>query len=119
MWIFTTKGFFSIVETKEDPDQVLIRARIKKDIQNMKDLFDALGLKSTKILVGSGSDYKYRFTADRMDWIAAMTRLMLDLRYNNFKDAVYESDSHEMRERRRDAYFDIWAITRNLQSVEK
>ena len=118
MGIFTTKGFFSVVEEENDPDQVLIRSRLKKDIQSLKRLFNALGLKTEGIIVNARSDYKYRFMADRMDWILVMTRLMLDLNYRNFKDAVYKVDSREFRDNRHEAYFQVWTTMRKLQLLE-
>lgn len=118
MWIFTTKGFFSVVQQENDPDQVLIRARVRKDIQSLKRLFDALGLKTGRIIVNPRFDYKYRFTAGRKDWIVVMTRLMLDLDYRNFKDAVFKRDSREGRYGRHEAYSRVWEVMRNLQLLE-
>lgn len=118
MWIFSTKGFFSVVQQENDPDQVLIRARLKKDIQGLKRLFDALELKTSRTIVNRNFDYKYRFSADRMDWILVMNRLMLDLDYRNFKDAVYKTDSRECRDERHEAYFQVWEATRKLQLLE-
>ncbi len=119
MWLFTRKGFFSIVEHRDDPGQVVIRARLKKDIDELKCIFDSLKLRTTKVAVNSRTDYRYRFTANRMDWITVMIRLMLSIHYNNFKDSVYDNESGEMKERRHDAYLKIWAIMCNLQVLEK
>ena len=47
MWIFTTKGFFSVVQDKNDHDKVVIRSRVKKDIENMVAQFERLGLKTS------------------------------------------------------------------------
>jgi hypothetical protein len=118
MWIYSTKGFFSIVQNRDNPDQVIIRARLKKDIDDLKRVFDSLKLRTTKIAENSRADYRYRFTADRMDWITVMIRLMVDLHYTNFKDEVYNVESGEVRERRHDAYLRIWAIMCNLQEFE-
>ena len=119
MWIYSTKGFYSIVQNRGNPGQVIIRARLKKDIDNLKHMFDSLKLRTTKIAVSSRTDYRYRFTADRMDWISVMTRLMLDVHYPNFKDAVYRSESGDLRDKREEAYLRIWTLMRSLQSFEK
>lgn len=34
MWIAATSGFYSIVQHRDFPDQVLIRARVKKDLES-------------------------------------------------------------------------------------
>jgi hypothetical protein len=119
MWIFSIKGFFSVVEHEDSPQQVVIRSRLAKDIQAIKHLFESLRLRTGSILINHRSDYRYRFTANRSDWIAVMIRLMIDLHYPNFKDAVYDTESGEMRERRHDAYLKIWSIMCNLQGFDK
>ena len=34
MWLFTQRGFFSIVAHRDDPDFLIVRARVKGDIEN-------------------------------------------------------------------------------------
>lgn len=118
MWVFTTKGFFSIVEHKKDPNRLLIRARIRKDIDNIKMLFEALGLRVSDVLESASSDYRYRIFANRIDWASVMTHLITDMGYTNFKNAAYETDSSEIRDKRHEAYLDIWAIMHELQFRE-
>jgi hypothetical protein len=118
MWIFTTRGFFSVVENRENNEQVLIRARVKSDIQEMHKVFFELGLKAGNVAENFYSDYMYRFVAERMDWISVMEHLMLDLRYTNFKDAVYMADPMELRERRHNTYLKVWSDMRQLQSFD-
>jgi hypothetical protein len=33
MWLFCEKGFVSIVVDRDDPDRLLVRARVKGDIE--------------------------------------------------------------------------------------
>lgn len=115
MWVFTTKGFFSVVEHKNDPNLVVIRARVRKDVDSIKMLFEELGLKASDILESLDSDYRYRIFANRIDWASLMTKLISDMDYTNFKNAVYETDSFEIRDKRHEAYLDIWAIMHELQ----
>lgn len=118
MWVFTTKGFFSIVEHKKDPNRVVIRARIRKDIESIKMLFEKLGLEVSDVVENVSFDYRYRVFASRPDWASAMTKLITDVGYKNFKNAVYEADSLEIRDKRHEAYLDIWVIMHELQSRE-
>ena len=115
MWVFTTKGFFSIVEHKKDTNRVVIRARIRKDIEKVKTLFEKLGLKASDILESLDSDYRYRIFANRIDWASVMIQLITDMGYKNFKNAVYDADFLEIRDKRHEAYLDIWAIMHELQ----
>lgn len=118
MWVFTTRGFFSIVEHKKDPNLVVIRARVRRDIEVIKMLFEELGLKASGILEILDSDYRYRIFANRIDWVSVMTQLITDMGYTNFKNAVYETDSLEIRDKRHAAYLNIWAIMHELQFRE-
>jgi len=115
LWVFTTKGFFSIVEHKKDPNLVVIRARVRKDIDNIKMLFEELGLEVSDVAENVSFDYKYRVFAGRIDWASVMIRLITDMGYTNFKNAVYEADSPEVMDQRHEAYLDIWAIMHELQ----
>jgi hypothetical protein len=115
LWVFTTKGFFSIVEHKKDPDRVVIRARISKDIEKIKTLFEELGLEVSDVVENLSFDYRYRISASRIDWASVMSRLITDMGYTNFKNALYEADSPEIRDKRHEAYLAIWAIMQKLQ----
>jgi hypothetical protein len=115
LWIFTTRGFFSIVEHKKDPNRLLIRARIRKDIDNIKTLFEELGLEVSDVEENVSFDYRYRVFTSRSDWASVMTQLITDIGYTNFKNAVHEADSPEIKGKRHEAHMDIWAIMHELQ----
>ena len=36
MWIASKYGFYSIVQTRENKEQFMVRARAKKDLENLK-----------------------------------------------------------------------------------
>jgi len=118
LWIFTTRGFFSIVEHKKDPNRVVIRARIRKDIDNIKMLFEELGLRVSDVVENVSFDYRYRVFASRPDWASVITQLITDMGYTNFKNAVHEADSPKVRDKRHEAYLNIWAIMHELQFRE-
>jgi len=118
LWVFTTRGFFSIVEHKKDPNRLLIRARVRKDIDNIKMLFEELGLEVSDVVENVSFDYRYRVFADRSDWASVIIQLITDMGYTNFKNAVYEKDSLEIRDKRHEAYLDIWAIMHEVQFRE-
>ena len=119
MWIYSLKGFVSVVQHEDDSNRVVIRARLKADVEGFKEMFESMGLKTSEIAVTTKADYKYRFVADRADWISVMTKLMQDVKYTNFKDAVYKSDTRAMRDKRHDVYLDIWSVSRRLQNLDK
>jgi hypothetical protein len=118
LWVFTTKGFFSIVEHKKDPNRVVIRARIRKDIDSIKMLFEELGFEVSDVEENVSFDYRYRVFASRSDWASVMIQLITDMGYTNFKNAVHEADAPEIKDKRHEVYLDIWAIMHELQFSE-
>ena len=34
MWLVTTRGFYSVVENHHDPDELLVRARVREDLES-------------------------------------------------------------------------------------
>ena len=52
MWLYTNKGFLSIVENFHDRTQLLVRGRFDGDIEAL--------FPNAKIEVDAGTDYKYR-----------------------------------------------------------
>jgi hypothetical protein len=36
MWLVTTQGFYSVVAHRGDPDRVLVRARVREDLEALR-----------------------------------------------------------------------------------
>lgn len=107
MWLCTTRGFFSAVEHRDDPSLLLVRARVRQDLVNLRELLPRLFW--TRIVASPRADYPFRMTVRRADFAAVVSRLITDeLRYPNFKAAV-PSPSHEA------AYHEVWAVLRQLE----
>lgn len=107
MWIFTTIGFFSVVAHHDDPDTILIRARVRGDL----DALRREHLPDIEILESAGSDYRFRALVPRDEWEHAAQRLTAAIDYPNFKDAVAERQGHD----RAHVYLDVWRTIRSLQ----
>ena len=65
MWIFTRYGFVSAAcATKADgtidADQIMLRARSKKHLENLQARFPDTELAKAMILDSVGTDYRYR-----------------------------------------------------------
>ena len=95
MWLMTTRGFFSVVEHREDDNLLLIRARCKQDIDALANLVPATPI---SIL---DADYAWRIEATRAQWAEALVALLAEVTYPNFKNAILDSDHH-------DAYLGVW-----------
>lgn len=82
MWLFTTNGFFSVVEHNDDADKVLIRARCETDIIWMSQQLGATWTETPK------ADYPYRITAPKERFANLLFHMAESIDYPNFKNAV-------------------------------
>lgn len=101
MWIFTLDGFFSTVQDKDDAGRIMVRSRIKEDLENMLARLDS---QETEILAWVGADYAFRVFIPRAEWRRYLETMSDDLDYTNFKNAAVSHDDYA----RSQAYYDIW-----------
>ena len=106
MWLFTTRGFYSVVEDHGDPDRVLVRARVREDLESLADLIPALEVQETP-----ERDYRFRAQVTRDAWAAAATQLAREIDYPNFKDAVRDRQGSD----RAHVYSGVWGMLLGLQ----
>ena len=115
MWLFTKYGFYSVVEDKEVPENVLIRARAREDLENLKALmkrfFPGSTLATAPIYDSLYSDYRYRVFVPKKDFEAVAQLLVRELDYTNFKHAVGEAGDTG----RDMAYMSVWSAMRQWQ----
>lgn len=110
MWLFTTSGFYSIVEKPWDRDTgtLTVRARVAADLEHLrKGSLPELG----PTVEDPTADYRFRAQAPREAVALAMARLARDLDYDNFKSAVGRRQGH----RRADIYHRVWGAAQRLQ----
>jgi hypothetical protein len=94
MWVFTKYGFYSIAcadqagrGRKIDPDTVMVRARTKQHLQNLKERFAFM-------LVGGNfaiedrkeTDYRFRILMPKATWVKMLTVLAEEQEWSNFKN---------------------------------
>jgi len=115
MWLQTNIGFFSVVEHRENPDLVLIRARAREDLENLCEQAAeaAEGFDDRFIIEDRLADYQWRLIAPRDAWVQVLTNLTNDIDYDNFKTAVGEKNKD-----RASLYLNIWTILRRIQYPE-
>ena len=104
MWIATTRGFFSAV-AKDGPDTIVVRARVRGDLENLLPL-----LGEATIVDGGGTDYPFRVRVSRSTWKQALGVLADEIDYGNFKDAVADRQGRA----REAVYHDVWENLRDL-----
>jgi len=102
MWVMTTRGFYSVVQHRDDPTKVMIRARCREDV----DAIAAL-IPDAEPFQTDYSDYAWRIVTSASNWIGALTTIALAVDYDNFKNAV-KSPKHK------NAYLDVWSTMLRL-----
>lgn len=119
MWIFTTFGFFSVTETRNDynrsklkgdteipvqPEGTLqVRARVRGDLENLRDRYLP---ELSEIYEMPWRDYPYRAFTDKQSFAAAMVLIIHDLTYNNFKATVEKEQGYP----RESLYASVWGV---------
>lgn len=132
MWTQTTRGFFSAVQHRDDPDLLVVRARDHGDAttllewyaawqadmatigQALKGKPQAVEGPAPAITTYEWSDYPWRVILPRTAWGAFMVETVEDLNYGNFKDAVKDAQGPE----RAHVYHDVWAALLRLETLD-
>jgi len=106
MWIFTTIGFFSAVQ-KRGTTHLTVRARAKGDLDALRNRYlPSLSPTSSR----GGTDYPWRATVDHAAFAEAIKQMVLDVTYDNFKNAVAATQGQA----RAHAYHEVWATLLDL-----
>lgn len=95
MWLFTNKGFVSVVADRADTKtgNLLVRAR---DRNHLAELFP-----NAEIFSKTPSDYKWRAWVSREDVAELMLQTVNSIDYTNFKDSIRDDTYH-------DACLEVW-----------
>jgi hypothetical protein len=107
MWLLTTIGFFSVVAAQDDPERLVVRSRVRSDLEALRERY----LPDIEIVEGAGTDYRYRSFVAKTDFEPAAARLVADIDYTNFKNAVAERQGHA----RAGVYSKVWSVLYELQ----
>ena len=102
MWIALNNSFLSIVENLDNSDELLVRARVKGDIENV--------FPEAQTFEDQSADYRYRAFLKRQLVAAVIADKVSSINYGNFKSSIYKSEY-----RRHDAYLKVWSDLRVLQ----
>jgi hypothetical protein len=103
MWIFTSEGFYSVVQ-KAGESILTVRARRQEDLERLQKYLPRL----STIYSERGSDYAYRANCTHEEWALALARMALTIDYSNFKSTVLENARHE-------AYMRVWSAMSGFQ----
>ena len=101
MWICLNKAFLSVVQNRDDPNTLLVRARVAGHIQQV--------FPEAKVFTDSKADYLYRAFIGRKAVAQAVAASIEDIDYDNFKDSVDDDQLHV-------AYMKVWGVMEKLQA---
>jgi hypothetical protein len=108
MWVFLNDCFFSVIQHNKDPDLVLIRGRIKGDLDKLKK--NHLPNLGEIVETPTGADYPYRALAWKVEYAEAVKKAALGINYTNFKSSVKDHPRHML-------YMDVWSTMKNGEAT--
>ncbi len=121
MWVFTKYGFYSIacLRTKDggvDTERVMVRARMREHLENLRERFPESELSSAEILVDAGTDYLYRVIVPKAEWASVMSQVAMEQTWPGFKSEAARFERLKSRSTRYvDALHQVWWIMSRLQ----
>jgi hypothetical protein len=80
MWIFTNRAFLSIVKHTDKPNVLVVRSRFPNHIQTI--------FPKAHVTENVGTDYRYRAELNPEEVSKAITRLVSEIDYDNFKNSL-------------------------------
>jgi hypothetical protein len=112
MWIFTIDGFYSVVQHRDHPEEMVVRARVEADLERMLTRLRHRTFETTiPIEHTPEGDYAYRCFLTKNEWALYLSRAVEATDYPNFKDEVAKRLGHD----RADVYLDVWLTMMALQ----
>lgn len=103
MWVFLNDAFLSVVADRNNPRNVLVRARVEGDIERCF---------ITSVEYTPKGDYHYRASVPREQMIALLRTRVDQIDYPNFKMSVTDEERHF-------AYIDVWTAMHIYQRREQ
>lgn len=112
MWLFTRHGFYSLTRSTDEPDKLQVRARVRRDLENLQTL---TGLTSP-ILETPTADYHWRWIVTPTEAEVITRCLTHDITYSNFKSTVARQPDQATK---LTGLHDIWEIHHGWQATDE
>lgn len=107
MWLYCRAGFFSVVQHKAAPQLLLVRARDRRDLDDLRELYMP---KLGKTIETYSADYPYRAVITKKHYSKGMVRISYDIDYTNFKTMT----AKELGPERASAYHKVHSATMEI-----
>jgi hypothetical protein len=110
MWIINQDGFYSAVKKDCGKDELLVRARLKEDLERLAAKLD---IPASKIVETPKADYRYRLVANAKAFSQYLADEALAIDYDNFKASLPHNTTADIK--RSKAYISVWSALYELQ----
>lgn len=104
MWAFLNNSFLSAVAHRDQPDALMVRARLRGDIEAV--------FPDAEVSETPDADYRFRAVVPREQFADVIAETARSIDYSNFKNSV-------MDERRHDAYLRVWSVMHREQEAAR
>lgn len=118
MWIWTTGGFLSAVEHRDDSSKLMVRARDKQSLETMIQGVELAGkaagteYEALEIVQKLPSDYPWRVEISKATFaIYVQHEIMNYLNYHNFKSALTAYRGEQWHKAAMNVWTDMLAVT--------
>lgn len=115
MWLFTEKGFYSVVIDAQHDGRMLIRARCRQDAFNLYNAHHETLASMTEPTSDATRDYRWRLSVSKADWIELAALLASEIDYGNFKSACHKRPDQDSKA---GALMKVWQILADVQREE-
>ena len=109
MWIFTEFGFFSIVAHRSKPGVLLVRGRVRADLEAFAKRV-GVGTDGDGVFEDPQADYRYRLEVCDVAVSRVLSEAVQTMRYDNFKAQVEQTQGLE----REQVYMGVWSHLRRF-----
>ena len=96
-------GFFSLVQDRNDTKMLVVRSRVKGDIERYWP--------DANVKMTPNADYLFRAHINKADVAKVMREAILDIDYDNYKDNISDHDRGVW-------YFRVWEAMAELQQYK-
>jgi hypothetical protein len=111
MWLLTTIGFYSITQNARVPGEMMIRARMEEDIENLRKVIPSL----SETMFTTHSDYAYRAFCSQEELSKGLATLGEMIDYTgDFKGNVSKRQGKE----RGSIYLSVWNALHKLRMLD-
>tara|TARA_R110002020_G_scaffold191427_1_gene391271 strand:- start:2411 stop:2818 length:408 start_codon:yes stop_codon:yes gene_type:complete len=119
MWVFTNKGFFSIVEDRDNANNHLVRARMKGDLERLFAPYFAFP--KLQVEETPDADYRFRVSLHKSVVTNAIGVAVDEIDYDNFKNSYRDNEKipHTLRSLTHYHMHDVWSAMHEAQEHGK